>query len=156
MPEEPTKPGTDVLRQLKTSISRFIERIGQEVQQLHQAVDTIQHDFQSFKTQTNAQFVELADRINSLETQGVRRGESLLDTLPLKTSVNSQSRERPSSLGVSTTPIPPSDMPSHEPAAPIQSVPEVSQTLDALSSLGVEEKEEKRELLKALQLIDSL
>ena len=148
------KSETEVLSQLKTSISRFIERIGQEVQQLHQVVENLQRELKAIKTKNDVQLIELTSRISNLENSVSEieqaSGKPFLGALATRAPAKSQ--EVPSSP---TQEIPqPIETPAIQPQ--IDEKPISSELVSEKPTGEVEKKEEKRELLKALQLIDSL
>ncbi|MFX0115142.1 MAG: hypothetical protein ACFFB3_11395 [Candidatus Hodarchaeota archaeon] len=152
MAEEPAPTEEKVLNQLKASISRFIERIGQEVQQLHQTVETIQREIHSSQAKTDMQIVELSSRLSNLENaieglDSLPDESKVLDALPERKPVTIQSPAAPTPLA---TPV---ESVLAPPAAESRQLDTASATAPASEG---EKKEEKRELLKALQLIDSL
>ncbi len=153
------KSETEVLRQLKKSISLFIERIGQEVQQLHQLVTTIQREVKVIKTKNDVQLIELTSRISNLEnsvagleqTAGKPFLGALADREPLIPQESIASSQKSDLISTQA------DIPSSETQITDQtpiSTPEMPKIETPVPE--VEKKEEKRELLKALQLIDSL
>lgn len=160
MAKESAPSETEVLKQLKTSISRFIERIGQEVQQLHQAVEIIQREIQSSQAKTHMQIVELSSRLSNLENamEGIDSRpdtSQIMDVLPKRESVTIPTHTAPTHM---VTPVEPSSAPAGPTqAAPVDAIsPSLSTSSTSSPTPKGEEKEEKRELLKALQLIDSL
>ncbi|MFW9916735.1 MAG: hypothetical protein ACFFGZ_14110 [Candidatus Thorarchaeota archaeon] len=162
MTEESSPSEKQVLNQLKTSISKFIERIGQEVQQLHQAVEAIQREIQSSQAKTNMQITQLSSRLSNLENamEGVKTPSDTatrIDVLPEKQPAIIPAQDVAPRLSTPVVSSPTLDIPiQKQPSADLMaSVPsEISE--EASTPTEGEKKEEKRELLKALQLIDSL
>ncbi|MFQ5977385.1 MAG: hypothetical protein ACE5OZ_04550 [Candidatus Heimdallarchaeota archaeon] len=162
MAKESAPSETEVLKQLKNTISRFIERIGQEVQQLHQAVETIQREIQSSQAKTDMQIVELSSRLSNLENamEGIDSRpdtSQIMDVLPKREPAPIPAHTTPTHV---VTPVEPSSVPTpteQTQAAPGDAIsPSLSTSGTSSPTPKGEEKEEKRELLKALQLIDSL
>ncbi len=160
--EESSPAEKQVLNQLKTSISKFIERIGQEVQQLHQAVEAIQREIQSSQAKTNMEITQLSSRLSNLENaiEGIETPvdkSTRIDVLPEKQPATIPAQDAAPRLSTPTVSSPASDISIPEqPSADLMAsaIPSTSEVAD-IPSEG-EKKEEKRELLKALQLIDSL